>query len=385
MVSAGVVVGLLAGAVEGGAAASGAGNGAVPAAVAAAAACLGLVLAIGVWAVRRAVVRPLRRLAADIERRAADPTAPPDRGARPRLREFARLDAAVDSMVEATMAQRAALADQAASQAEALARARDVAEAARVRADAASTARTEFLVSMSHELRTPLNAVLGFSEVLRDELFGPLTEPRYRAYARDIHASGCRLRDLIDKLFDLTLIESGGRPLTPESLEIAREIEACVRRFDDLVTERGMRVHATVAPHLPPLVADRSALRQILNNLLSNAIKFTPPGGIVRMDASWADDRIVISVSDTGIGIAKPFHDLVFSARDRVVNVHTRQLDGTGLGLALVKALMDQHGGTVTLESRLGKGATFTLAFPVRPTVVIWEGREWGATPGAAE
>ncbi|WP_299444012.1 ATP-binding protein [uncultured Rhodospira sp.] len=315
-------------------------------------------------AVRLLVVRPIQGLSETMTRLGtADRPEGASVGHQPQVRELAQLTDAFNTLMDRVAHQRAALEEHAA----ALAVAKDSAEHARIQADAANMAKSEFLASMSHELRTPLNAILGFSEVIRDEVFGPLTDPRYRSYVADIHNSGCQLRDLVNDLLDLARIEAGRLELAPETLDVAFEVGACVDLFRERAREAGLTLIRDWGRDLPPLWADPRALRQALNNLISNAIKYTPRGGSVRVAVRALADRMEIAVADTGIGIDKEFHDLVFSAYGRVINVETRNIEGTGLGLSLVKALMDQHGGTVTLESRQGEGSTFTLVFPMRP------------------
>ncbi|MBB4268292.1 signal transduction histidine kinase [Roseospira visakhapatnamensis] len=252
---------------------------------------------------------------------------------------------------------------------DALAAARDQAERARLDADAANLAKSQFLASMSHELRTPLNAVLGFSEVLRDEVFGPLGNAQYQGYARDIHDSGAHLRDLIDDMLNLARIEAGEGGTHPEALDLASVVGGCERLYRERLAQSTLTLIQDCPHDLPPVYADPQALRQCLDNLVSNAIKFTPPGGTIRVSgATRADGGVSVAVADSGVGIARDLQDLIFSPYGRVANLHTRTTVGTGLGLALVKALMEQTGGTVALSSRPGHGATFTLAFPPAPS-----------------
>jgi signal transduction histidine kinase len=314
--------------------------------------------------VRFLVVRPIRALS-DVMTTLANTDRQDGHLDQPRLqvRELARLTKAFNILMEKESRHRAALENHAAE----LAEAKERAEEARLQADAANVAKSEFLASMSHELRTPLNAILGFSEVLRDEVFGPVGLERYRVYAGDIHDSGCHLRDLVNDLLDLARIESGRAVLAPTPLDIEAETTACAHLFRERASARKLKLVVACEAGLPMVTADQRAMRQILNNLLSNAVKYTPSGGEVLLEARPAPGGVEIAVSDTGIGIDKKFHDLVFSAYGRVINVQTRNIEGTGLGLSLVKVLMDQHSGTVTLDSRRGHGATFTLFFPDDP------------------
>ncbi|SDD61694.1 sensor histidine kinase [Rhodospira trueperi] len=314
--------------------------------------------------VRFLVVRPIQALSDVMTQLAhADQKGGHLETPRFQVRELAGLREAFNTLMDQVSEQKAALEDRA----DELARAKERAEQARIQADAANVAKSEFLASMSHEIRTPLNAILGFSEVLSEEVFGPLGQQRYKTYARDIQDSGCHLRDLVNDLLDLARIESGRMELEPAALDTQAEIAACAHLFRERASERTLKLHRSCPTDIPAVTADQRALRQILNNLLSNAIKYTPPGGEVRVGARAGGGGVEIYVSDTGIGIGKDYQDLVFSAYGRVINVETRKIEGTGLGLSLVKALMDEHGGTVTLDSRPGEGATFTLFFPDDP------------------
>jgi two-component system cell cycle sensor histidine kinase PleC len=234
----------------------------------------------------------------------------------------------------------------------------------RSQAEAANAAKTQFLANVSHELRTPLNAILGFSEILKEQMYGPLGAREYADYAADIHESGTLLLNLINDLLDMAKIESGKFELQEEACDVADIVDTVTR----VVAERAMRaqvgIEQRVAP-LPPLLADDRKVRQILLNLLSNAIKFTPAGGTVCISAGPdAAGRIAITVSDTGIGIPPHQLERVLEPFTQVENIMTRKHAGTGLGLPLSKSLMDLHGGTLTLASELGSGTTVTIAFP---------------------
>jgi signal transduction histidine kinase len=327
-------------------------------------AALGLIFLALFLMVRLVVVRPIHALA-DAMARLTQAEAPHERVAppHPSAREVHTLAGAFNTLMDHVERQRAALQDHARD----LATAKDSADAARLQADDANRAKSEFLASMSHELRTPLNAILGFSELMRDETFGPLGQPVYQGYVRDIHQSGAHLRDLINDLLDLARIEAGRLDPSPEPLDVAAETRGCVDLFRTRADQARLTLSSEVPETLPPLVADRRALRQMLYNLVSNAIKYSRPEGQVRVTAHQGQDGIEIAVTDTGPGIDKAFHELVFSAYGRIVNLETRNIEGTGLGLALVKAMMEAHGGTVDLNSVPGQGSTFTLRFPRVP------------------
>ena len=237
-------------------------------------------------------------------------------------------------------------------------------------AEAANRSKSSFLASISHELRTPLNSILGFSEILRDESIGPVGLEMVRDYAASINEGGQHLLGVINDLLDLAKIEAGRLELEPEPVEIAREIAACVRLVANRATDNGLTLAQAPMPDVPTLVADRRALRQMLFNLLSNAIKFTPPGGSV--DISCRPDvggGIRIAVADTGMGIDAADQASLFKPFARTQDANRRHIEGTGLGLALVKSLIEEHGGRVELSSAPDEGATFTLVFP--PSSVI--------------
>ncbi len=238
---------------------------------------------------------------------------------------------------------------------------------ARVCAEQANVAKTQFMAAMSHELRTPLNAILGFSEIMKDEMLGPLANPVYRQYAADIHASGSHLVDLISGLMDLAKIEAGRRELNIRSLSVSGVAHAIVPLLEQRAVNAGLTLVDAVPADTPPVRADDLALRQILFNLLSNAIKFTPRGGRVTLSAApRASGGIAISVADTGIGIAPDDRARLFQPFTRAPEARKRRIEGTGLGLALVKSLMDLHGGTVSVDSSPNRGSTFTVCFPGR-------------------
>ncbi|MBB4266256.1 sensor histidine kinase [Roseospira visakhapatnamensis] len=233
------------------------------------------------------------------------------------------------------------------------------------RAELANRAKTEFLASMSHELRTPLNAILGFSEILRDQVFGPVGSPQYRDYATDIHSSGTHLRDIINDLLDLAKIDAGQFELDPAPLDINEEIGACCRLVSERLNNHGLTLILDRPIAHPMVLVDARVFRQMLFNLLSNAIKFTPTGGTITVFCR-RDDRggMSVAVRDTGIGIPPNAQRRIFEAYKRAINTETRHIEGSGLGLALVKSMMDLHGGTVTVDSVPERGSTFTLVFP---------------------
>jgi len=235
---------------------------------------------------------------------------------------------------------------------------------AKVQADAANRTKSAFLANMSHELRTPLNAIIGFSEILRGEMFGALGNPKYRDYAQDIHASGRHLLDLINNILDHAKIEAGQIQLQESDLSVPHVVDDCVRLMRDRAAAARVDVRTNVAPTLPPLLADELRLRQIVLNLLSNAIKFTPSEGEVSLSAALdANGWLHLVIADTGIGIAPADIPLALAPFGQV-NRNAREQEGTGLGLPLTKELVEMHGGTFSIASTVGTGTTIDIAFP---------------------
>ncbi len=254
------------------------------------------------------------------------------------------------------------VAEQARNHANDLAAARDAAEAA-------NRAKSAFLANISHELRTPLNAILGFSDMIRLGIHGT-TPAKYVEYAGDIRSSGQLLLELINELLDLSKAEAGRLDICEEDIDVRAAIADCLRMVE--VRARGMRHGLSVNMHdrLPRWRGDGRMLRQILLNLLSNAIKFTPVGGFITIDARLTPERAFeLAVSDSGIGIAAADMARVLEPFTQVDNKHNRRYDGTGLGLPLVKRLVDLHGGQLTIDSELGVGTRMTIVFPADRTV----------------
>jgi cell cycle sensor histidine kinase DivJ len=217
---------------------------------------------------------------------------------------------------------------------------------------------------MSHELRTPLNAVIGFSEVMTHEMFGPVGSPRYLEYARLINESGSHLLALINGILDMSKIEAGKFDLTEEAFDLV-EVADQAAHFVKLQADRkGVVLKLGIAADAHTIFADKRAVKQIVMNLLSNGVKFTPRGGEVRVLAMRRANGIEIAVSDTGMGISPEDVKRLGQPFEQVEGAHTRTQEGTGLGLALVKAISAMHGGEAKIESKLGEGTTVRVFLP---------------------
>jgi signal transduction histidine kinase len=230
-------------------------------------------------------------------------------------------------------------------------------------AEAANRAKSEFLANMSHELRTPLNAVIGFSEMIKVEMFGPVTE-RYRGYAEDIYNSGSHLLGLINEILDLSKLEAGQFELHEEEVDLAGTVEASLHLVEAQAQKSKIRISTALDPEVRVIRADDRRMRQILINLLSNAVKFTPEGGKVHVSSFVKNDGLAIEVSDTGIGIAAEDIPKVMTSFGQVESKVSRKYEGSGLGLPLAKHLVELHGGTLTIQSQIDVGTTVTVTLP---------------------
>jgi len=230
---------------------------------------------------------------------------------------------------------------------------------------AANRAKTEFIANMGHELRTPLNAIIGFSEIIKEQMFGAVGHEHYIAYAADIHKSGTRLLTTINGVLEMARIEGGRYQLEETAVDLGDIVDDAMGAVADAAGQKTLSIERRIHPDLPPLRADARALRQVLVSLLSNAVKFTGPGGKVAIEGAVdAAGHCLVSVADTGIGmsedqlggVVRPFHQADSSL--------ARKYEGSGLGLSLAAGLMSLHGGSLDIASRPGSGTTVTLRFP---------------------
>ncbi len=246
-------------------------------------------------------------------------------------------------------------------------RALAVAREMRLAAEQATIAKSRFLANMSHELRTPLNAIIGFAEILQDQQFGTLNE-RQEKFAVHIADSGKHLLNLINDILDLSKIESGKMSLRTAPVRIVPFLKSCLATFKERAFRKLLELSFEFTDEIEDVVAlvDDVKIRQILFNLLSNAVKFTPNGGRVGIHVSRHEDDLLIRVSDTGIGLNPADLDLVFQAFRQIDSPHLEPHEGTGLGLALSRELVELHGGQIWAESTgTGKGSTFSLSIPL--------------------
>ncbi|MGB8275012.1 MAG: ATP-binding protein, partial [Alphaproteobacteria bacterium] len=234
-------------------------------------------------------------------------------------------------------------------------------------AESANRTKSAFLANMSHELRTPLNAIIGFSEIIKNEMFGKVGSPKYRDYATNIYDSAVLLLDLINDVLDFSKAEAGKLQPHDETVDVRELVESTVRLMREDM-EAGLLTFVDELPDdLPFIKADARMMKQILINLLSNAVKFTRSGGTITVGAGvepGPDGPFVLSVRDSGVGIAASDIPLVMSIFGQAEKPVNRRYRGTGLGLPLVKSLVEVHGGVFRLESELGKGTTAFVCLP---------------------
>jgi two-component system, cell cycle sensor histidine kinase DivJ len=247
-------------------------------------------------------------------------------------------------------------------------------------ANTANEAKTRFLAAVSHELRTPLNAILGFSDILAGEYFGKLENDRQREYVALINQSGNHLLAVVNTMLDMSKIEAGRYELVCEDFAASEAVSACESMLSLQAKNKGVTLTTRVARDTGELVADRRAVQQVLINLVGNALKFTDAGGVVSLDCERKAGELVFTVSDTGIGIPEDKIALLGRPFMQVQSDYARRYEGTGLGLSLVKGLVELHGGRVAISSRLGEGTVVSVSFPeAGPETILTE-----AAPAAA-
>jgi signal transduction histidine kinase len=229
--------------------------------------------------------------------------------------------------------------------------------------EAASRHKSEFLANMSHELRTPLNAILGFSQVLRQKLFGELNA-KQEEYLEDILSSGNHLLSLINDVLDLSKVEAGQIELQSAQFSLREALERGVVMIREYATKNGIQLGLQLDPQVELVTADERRIRQVIFNLLSNAVKFTPTGGRIDVASARVDGHVEISVTDTGPGIAPEDQERIFEEFQQT-DAGIRQREGTGLGLALSRRLVELHGGRIWVESEAGKGSRFIFSLPM--------------------
>jgi PAS domain S-box-containing protein len=232
-------------------------------------------------------------------------------------------------------------------------------------AEQANRAKSEFLATMSHEFRTPLNAILGFSEMMQAQIYGPLGSDKYLEYADDISHSGDHMLELVNDVLDIAAIEAGKRSFDKEDIVVGDLIQETSRTVQKAASDGGIDLVLEVPEDLPMLNADYRSATQIVLNLLSNSVKFTPREGTIVVSAASGPDELIIRVNDTGVGISPEMLPFI---TDPFSQTHTDPLvaqEGTGLGLSIVKSLIEAHDGSLNIESKVGVGTTVTVTFPI--------------------
>ena len=236
---------------------------------------------------------------------------------------------------------------------------------AREEAAAADTAKSEFLARMSHDMRVPLNSILGFSEMIGAEMLGSVENRKYVEYGRDIHASGTRLLSLLNDIVDISKIEAGKFEISDDAVDVAAVVQSTARLIDPQARAAALALEVGVMPALPPVQGDRNALTRIVENLLSNAVRFTPGGGTIRLTAAVeAAGSMIVQISDTGIGIAEADIPKALTPFGQIGSGEINGASGAGLGLPIVRHLVQLHDGDLELESTPGAGTTVTVRLP---------------------
>ncbi len=321
-------------------------------------AVLFVVIVIAVWAsVHWTVAVPLKRLVSAIKRSKDDRPIAVDWSGHDEIglvvREF-------ESLQNRQFQARTQLREELAERERLLADLRVTKDAA----ERANRAKSAFLATVSHELRTPLNAIIGFSEVITTKTFGPIGVPRYQEYLEDIHNSGVHLLSIINDILDMSKIEAGEMKVEEAPFDLSEVAKASVRLIATRADKRRIEIRCKFPDDLPALLGDARIVKQILINLLSNSIKFTPEGGAVTLAASVDAAGFRVTVADTGIGIPADKFDVIFEPFGQVDSRLARGYEGTGLGLSLVKSMVELHGGSIEIESEVDCGTTVAVLFP---------------------
>jgi signal transduction histidine kinase len=220
---------------------------------------------------------------------------------------------------------------------------------------------------MSHELRTPLNAIIGFSEIMKSELLGPVAVPAYRDYVTNIHGSGTHLLSIVNDILDMAKTETGNVALDREEFGLKEMLEQTVAMMEERAAAAGLTINLNVAPELGTVVSDKRRIKQVMLNLLSNAIKFTPADGTVTVTARRILNKVALEVADTGIGISEQDLPTAMAPFGQVDSSLARRHEGTGLGLPLAKKFVELLGGTFHIESKPGEGTRVGMTLPVAP------------------
>ena len=238
----------------------------------------------------------------------------------------------------------------------------------KLRAERSANSKSAFLANMSHELRTPLNAINGFSEILSEEMYGPLGDERYKGYAQDILASGQHLLDMINDILDMAKIEAGKMTVELQPIDLVDPVDAAVRMIRRKAEDKGIKMSLIANEGLPRVDADHRAIRQMILNLVSNAIKFTDEGGEIRVSIDQKGDQLRVAVKDNGIGIPEEALPRLAAPFEQVTETRDRNYEGTGLGLALTKSFAEMHGGKLVIASQEGKGTQVSFFLPISKT-----------------
>ena len=245
---------------------------------------------------------------------------------------------------------------------------------------AAHLAKTMYLANMSHELRTPLNAIIGFADLMRDGMMGPVGNPKYAEYLGDIHESASHLLDLINDVLEMSRIEAGRLVLHEAAADIEAILASCYRLLRERARRAGVDLRVEAEPGLPELWCDAAKVQQIMLNLVTNAVKFTPRGGRVMVTARRLAGGMELVVADTGIGIARKDIPRVLTPFVQAANSRALSSEGAGLGLPLAKRLAELHGGTLILDSELDRGTRVAVLLPASRCLTLAQGREEART-----